>query len=58
MDVVVGDEEVGVGGGNDYDFWRAAAVAAVEVGGEGGDVGAHVGGELVVPEVDGGVVDA
>lgn len=55
MDVVVGDEEGGVGGGEDDYFWRWGA-GAVDGGGEGGDEAGEVGGEFGVPEVEGGVV--
>ena len=55
VDVVVSDEELAVGAGQDDYFWSAGAV---DVGGEGGHEGAEVGGELAVPEVDGWVVDA
>lgn len=50
----MGDEEIGVGGGEDDYFWTGAAV---DVSGEGGDEGGEVGGEFVVPEVDGGIVE-
>ena len=55
MDVIVGDEELAVGAGQDDYFWPGGAV---DVGGEGGHEGAEVGRECAVPEVDGGVVDA
>ena len=54
VDVVVGDEEGGVGAGDDDDFGGGGGVGG---GGEGGEEGGEVGGEFVVPGVDGGVVD-
>ncbi len=58
VDVVVGDEEGGVGGGEDDYFWRwgRAVGAVIDGGGEGGNEGGEVGGEFGVPEVEGGVV--
>ena len=52
VDVVVGDEEVWVCGGDDDDFDAGVVVVSEAV-----DEGGEVGGELVVPEVDGRVVD-
>ena len=51
----MGDEEVRVCGREDDDF--GVGGGGVDVGGEGVDEGRDVGGEFVVPEVDGWDVD-
>lgn len=55
----MGEEEVGVGAREDDYFWIAGGVGAIGVGvcGEAVEEGGEVGGEFVVPEVYGGVVD-
>lgn len=51
VDVDVGDEDVGVGGGEDENFWGSGG------GLEGGEEGVHVEDDFVVEELDGGVCD-
>ena len=54
--IIVCNEEVRVGAGYDDDFWGVLS-GIIGGGSEGGDEAGKVGGEFVVPEVEGRVVD-
>lgn len=53
MNIVMGEEEIGICGGEDDDFGGRGVIL-----GEGVDEGGYVGSNFIVPDIDGRIVDS
>lgn len=53
MNIVMGEEEIGIRGGEDDDFGGRGVVL-----GEGIDEGGNVGSNFIIPDIDGRIVDS